>query len=160
MERFSLFIRENIRLLVGLAVVIFFSILLASFIASDRNQDAQVSINNAKFGVVLAKTNTEKEIGLSNTRNLPQNRGMLFLFDQPAYYAFWMKEMKFPIDIIFIRGNKVTTVFSNVLPPSQTNGQLPLYQPKDASEKVLELNAGMAQKYNIQEGSVVEINNL
>lgn len=160
MERFSLFIRENIRLLVGLAVVIFFSILLASFIASDRNKDAQVSINNAKFGVVLAKTNTEKEIGLSNTRNLPQNRGMLFLFDQPAYYAFWMKEMKFPIDIIFIRGNKVTTVFSNVLPPSETNGQLPLYQPKNASEKVLELNAGMAQKYNIQEGSTVEINNL
>ena len=160
MERFSLFLRENIRLLVGLAVVIFFSILLASFIAADRKNDAQVLVNNAKFNVSLAKTDTEKQIGLSNTKTLAQNKGMLFVFDKPAYYAFWMKEMKFPIDIIFIRGDKVTTVFSNVLPPSSTNGHLPLYQPRDASEKVLEVNAGMAEKYNIHEGSTVDINNL
>lgn len=160
MGRLGYFLKENIRLLLGLTVVIFFSILLAAFIASDRKNSTQVSVNDAKFQVSLAKTDKEKQIGLSDTKNLPENKGMLFLFDQPAYYSFWMKEMKFPIDIIYIHGNKVTTVFSNVLPPSQTDGHLPLYQPKNASDKVLEVNAGMAQKYNIQEGSTIKINNL
>lgn len=157
MQNLSTMIRENIRLLIGLAVVIFFSILLATFIASDRRKASQVTINSGKFQVAIAKTDTQRQIGLSDTKSLPENKGMLFLFDQPGYYSFWMRQMKFPIDIIYIRGNKVTTVFSNV-PPSTKNGNLPLYQPKDKSEKVLEVNAGVAKKYNIQEGSTVKIN--
>jgi uncharacterized membrane protein (UPF0127 family) len=159
MEKIVSLIRENIRLILGLVVVIFFSILLASFIASDRNKP-QVSVNNRKFQVALAKTEKDRQIGLSNTKSLPQNKGMLFLFDRADYYAFWMNQMKFPIDIIYIHGDKVTTVIANAPTPSQNSGNLPLYHPKDPSDKVLEVNAGIAKKYNIQEGSVVTLKNL
>src|SRR5690349_13147805 len=101
MERTAYFIRENLRLLVGLVVVIFFSIVLAAFIANERNKQNEVTINNEKFEVTVAKTDQEKQIGLSNTKNLPQNHGMLFLFDHPDFYAFWMNQMNFPIDIIY-----------------------------------------------------------
>lgn len=159
MERISFFIRENIRLLLGLAVVIFFSILLFSFIIG-RSELTQVTVNGNKFNVELAKTETEKQIGLSKTNRLSDNEGMLFVFTRPDYYSFWMKEMKFPIDIIYINGNRVVSVVKNALPPSETNGNLSVYQPKDKSDKVLEVNAGLAEKYNIKEGSIVDINNL
>jgi len=160
MERVIFFIRENIRLLLGLAVVIFIIILIATYTVSNNNNGTYVAINDSKFQVEVAETDTEKQIGLSNTQSLPENEGMLFLFDKPGFYSFWMKEMKFPIDIIFINGNKVTTIVTNAMPPSKNDGNLPLFQPTEESDKVLEVNAGIAKKYNITEGSIIDINNL
>lgn len=159
MEKFIYFIRLNIRLLLGLAVVIFF-VLLGVYLLAQNTKETHVTVNDSKFQVEIADTDTEKQIGLSKTESLPENEGMLFLFDAPDYYSFWMRDMKFPIDIIFINGNKVTTVISNALPPSETNGSLPTFQPREKSDKVLEVNAGIAKKYNITEGSVIDINNL
>lgn len=160
MRSISLFLRRNIRLLLGLAVVIFTVILISSFFTSKSQEPTQVTINNEKFHVEIAKTDKEKQIGLSNKEVLGANEGMLFLFDKPDYYSFWMKEMKFPIDIIFINGNKVTTIFSNALPPSGSEGNLTIYQPKEKSDKVLEVNAGLAKELNLKEGSSIDINNL
>jgi len=67
--------------------------------------------------------------------------------------------MNFPIDIIYINGNKVTTIIKNALPPSDSIS-LTTYQPKEKSDKVLEVNAGLADKYNIREGSTIKIENL
>ena len=160
MESFINFIRVNIRLLLGIIVVFFVVLLTIYLFTKNTNNEAYVAVNDTKFQVELAETNTEKQIGLSKTENLPENEGMLFLFDTPDFYSFWMRDMKFPIDIIFINGNKVTTIISNALPPSETGGSLPTFQPTQKSDKVLEVNAGIAKKYNITEGSVIDINNL
>lgn len=161
MERFINFIRLNIRLLLGLTVVIFM-VLVTFYVVTKHNNtnEAFVQVNDGKFQVELAKSDMEKQIGLSKNETLAENQGMLFLFDTPDYYSFWMRDMKFPIDIIFINGNKVTTIISNALPPSQNGGSLPTFQPKEKSDKVLEVNAGIAKKYNITEGSTIDINNL
>lgn len=159
MERLKYFIRDNIRLILGLTVVIFFTILIISIIIG-RGQKTEVSINDETFKVEVAQTDEEKQIGLSKTNKLGEDQGMLFVFNKPDYYSFWMNEMKFPIDIIYIRGNKVITVISNAPAPSESNTDLAIYQPKDASDKVLEINAGLAEKYNIKEGSTITINNL
>ena len=159
MEKLIYFIRLNIRLLLGLAVVIFF-VLVGVYLLTQNTKETFVAVNDSKFQVEIAQTDTEKQIGLSNTESLPEDEGMLFLFDTPDYYSFWMRDMQFPIDIIFINGNKVTTVISNALPPSETGGSLPTFQPTEKSDKVLEVNAGIAKKYNITEGSVIDINNL
>lgn len=161
MDRSIYYIRgSKIRFLLGLIVVIFIVLVGIYVIAQNTSSEKFVAINDNKFQVKVAETDTEKQIGLSKTESLPENEGMLFLFDEPDFYAFWMRDMKFPIDIIFINGNKVTTIISNALPPSQTNGSLTTFQPKEKSDKVLEVNAGIAQKYNIQEGSVIDLNNL
>lgn len=158
MERFTFLIKENIRLLLGLAVVIFAIILTASIIVSGNNKKMKsVSINSQTFKVSVVTTDKDKQIGLSKNKKLAQNQGMLFLFDNPDFYAFWMKEMKFPIDIIYINGDKVTTVIQNAQPPASPN-DLPTFQPAEKSDKVLEVNAGLAKKYNIQEGSIININ--
>lgn len=158
-ERTRYFIKDNIRLLLGLTVVIFFTILIISLLLGRKN-NAQVAINNQKFEVSIADSESEKQIGLSNTEVLGANQGMLFVFDRPDFYSFWMKNMKFPIDIIYINGNKVITVVSNAQAPENPDDSLQTYQPTSESDRVLEINAGLAEKYNIKEGSIVDIENL
>ncbi len=159
MERSKFFLRDNIRLLLGLTVVIFFTILIVSLLFS-KVKKTEVSINNETFKVEIADSDKEQQIGLSETKKLAENKGMLFVFNRPDYYSFWMKNMNFPIDIIYINGNKVTTVISNAPVPASNNDNPQLYQPTSQSDKVLEINAGLAEKYNIKEGSTININNL
>lgn len=117
----------------------------------------QVAINNHVFNLEIAKTDKEQEIGLSKYKNIPQNFGMLFPFEKPGYYSFWMKNMKFPIDIIFIRNNKIVTIFKNASPPKSNNEFLPIYRTQKLSDTVLEINTGLSDKYNFQENGSINI---
>lgn len=116
---------------------------------------SKVTINNKSYKVTIAKTDKEKEIGLSDKKSLPADEGLLFEFTDPSYYTFWMKNMKFPIDIIFIKDNKVVTVFHNVQTPKSPEENLTLYRPEEPANKVLEIMAGEAKKNNIKKGDTV-----
>lgn len=118
------------------------------------------TINNHAFNLEIAKTQVEKEIGLSTKKILSQNAGMLFLFDKPAYYRFWMKNMKFPIDIIFIRNGRIVTIHKNVKPPTNPNENPPIYNSSEPADIVLEINAGLSEKYNFKEGDVMRLDNV
>ncbi|MBI2074867.1 MAG: DUF192 domain-containing protein [Candidatus Levybacteria bacterium] len=118
------------------------------------------TVNNQKFNLLIPKTTSDKEIGLSKYSSLPQNTGMLFIFERADFYSFWMRDMKFPIDIIFIKGDKIATIYENVQPPKSKDESIPLYKPTSASDKVLEINANLSKKYNIKEGNTVKIENL
>jgi uncharacterized protein len=116
----------------------------------------QVKINSTTFAVEIAKTDEERQLGLSDRKSLDQGKGMLFLFDQPGNYSFWMKNMQFPLDLIFIKDNTVVSVSQNAQ-PAKGNENPPLFFPEGPINKVLEINAGLAQKYGIKKGSDVEV---
>lgn len=122
-----------------------------------KNQTANVTINNKKFKVELARTDKEKQIGLSNHKSLPQDQGMLFIFDKPGSYYFWMKNMKFPIDIIFIKDDKIVSISKNAKPPAQGDANPPLIKPAGEVNRVLEINAGLADKNKFKSGDSVKI---
>jgi uncharacterized membrane protein (UPF0127 family) len=82
---------------------------------------------------------------------------MLFVFEQPDYYSFWMKDMKFPIDIIFINKNKIVDIFQDV-PVPKNNNNLPTYTTGEKADKVLEINAGLSNTYKIKIGDNVLLN--
>ena len=117
-------------------------------------------INNYAFKLYIAKTPKDKEIGLSKYKNLAKDTGMLFSFDKPDYYSFWMKQMKFPIDIIFIKDGKIVTIYKNVTPPKKTTDELLIYKPQEPSSMVLEINTGRCDKYKLKEGDKVNLNNI
>lgn len=119
-----------------------------------------VTVNNQKFNVSVARTDKEKQIGLSEKKSLGQSEGMLFIFDKPDFYSFWMKNMQFPIDIIYINGSKVVTVLPNQQKPVSENDTPPILKPDQPADKVLEINAGLSDKYNIKPGDNVTIENL
>ncbi len=119
-----------------------------------------VRINNYEFKLQIAKTAKEQEIGLSKYEDLSKNLGMIFPFERPDYYSFWMKQMKFPIDIIYIKDGKIVTIYKNVKPPKSGNESLLIYKPKEPANMVLEINAGLSDKYKFKEGDKISINNI
>ncbi len=121
---------------------------------------ATVTIKDTKFKVEVAKEPKDRETGFSGRNSLSDKNGMIFKFDHPDYYSFWMKSMKFPLDIIFISNDKVVTIYKNLEAPSKDNESLRTYQPTAPSDIVLEINAGLSDKYGIKEGDKVKIENL
>lgn len=117
------------------------------------------SINSQTFKLYAATSDKDRMVGLSDRASMPQDYGMLFTFDKPDYYPFWMKDMKFPLDIIFINGQKIVTIYQNVQPPSSSSDTLPILKPDEPADKVLEINAGLSQKYNFKKGDEVQIKN-
>jgi len=118
-----------------------------------------ITINGHNLQVTVAASRKEQEVGLSETTSLPQNQGMIFIFEKPDYYAFWMKNMKLPIDIIYIKNDKIVTIHNNAVPPKGEENPI-VYTPTEASDKVLEINAGLSEKYGFKKGDTVEIKNL
>jgi hypothetical protein len=92
--------------------------------------------------------------GLSGRKSLEEGRGMLFVFDSPAVRSFWMKGMNFPIDIIWISGNKVVGFAENAPIPDE-NGIASFKSPEPA-DRVLELPAGSVQKIGIKAGDGIK----
>lgn len=118
------------------------------------------TINKQTFSLSLAKKPKELEIGLSEKKSLPQNEGMLFIFEKSDYHSFWMKNMKFPIDMIFVNKNRIVTIYQNVQPSKSKEETLPIFKPEEPADKVLEINAGLSKKYNFKKGDKVKYENL
>lgn len=118
------------------------------------------AIKNHKLQLLLAKTPQQQQIGLSEHKSLPKDQGMLFIFAQADYHPFWMKNMKFPIDILFIKDKKIVTIHENAQPAPSTDQNPPLYRPGEPAEKVLEINAGLSKEYEIKVGDEVRFENL
>ena len=112
-----------------------------------------IKIGEAELSVEIASSFREKERGLSNRDNLNQDRGLLFIFDKEDFYYIWMKDMKFPIDIVWIDGwGRVIEIKSAVAPstyPKSFTSQKPAYY-------VLEVNAGWATENDIKIGDKME----
>ncbi len=125
---------------------------------SEQQKLPRATINHHAFNLEIAIDPQDRHKGLSSRDSLPADHGMLFIFGKPSDVAFWMKDMRFPIDIIFIHGDTITSIAENVPPPtSRDQESLPVYKPETASDKVLEINAGLSQKYNIKKGDRVQI---
>jgi uncharacterized membrane protein (UPF0127 family) len=112
-----------------------------------------LKVGNAVFSVEIANTTTTRMRGLSGREPLANFEGMLFIFDSPNRYGFWMKDMKFALDFVWIRGAKVVGVTENVSPPTGASlFSLPQYYPPEDADKVLEIDAGEVAKNNIKAG--------
>ena len=114
----------------------------------------EVILKGEKFMVEAADTPAERMQGLSGRSGLSVNEGMLFTFDKPDAHGFWMKDMKFPIDIIWISNNEVIYVSSNLNPDSDPT----IFSPPEPVSQVLEVKAGTILRLNVVEGDKVFIN--
>lgn len=147
-------------------ILIFVTIIIiiaagAAFFASRSSgllgTKAEATIGEEKFSLNVADTPEKRQKGLSNTRSLGDKNGMLFVFDEPTIPAFWMKEMNFPIDIIFLNNERVITVFPNVQAPKEENDPLPTYQPISPSNRVIEVKAGTVERLKIVPGNEIQV---
>ena len=116
-------------------------------------QRAIVSINGIEISVEVANTYIKHRKGLSGRESLPKDEGMLFVFDKPGLYEFWMKEMNFPIDIVWIGEDKrVVFIKENATPESFPE----LLHPSLPALYVIETNAGFVKEHKISVGDTTE----
>lgn len=103
----------------------------------------------------LALTPAQWQKGLSGRKELKENQGMLFVFPESSYQSFWMKDMKFSIDIIWVDESfKIVGIEKN-LPPCVD--KCPTYESPVPVKYVLEVNAGFSEKEKLKEGDVLII---
>lgn len=116
-----------------------------------------ITVGGHTLRVQIVGTAEEQAQGLSGIASIAEDEGTLFPFDPPATPSFWMKDMLFPIDIIWIRNNTIIGMSEN-LPrqlPGQDEDELPLYFPPDHIDAALEINAGLAKNYGFKIGDSV-----
>ena len=118
----------------------------------DRNGTALAAVTAR-----IADTGTKRCVGLSNTESLDDGEGMLFVHDESGEYGYVMRDMAFPLDIVFIDANgTVTTVHHAPLPPAGTsNSELARYRGE--GRYVLELPMGVANETGLDAGDRVVI---
>ena len=117
----------------------------------------RVVLNGMEIQVEVSATEKSRSLGLSGRKNLGEYQGMLFIFDSPGAYPFWMNNMHFPLDIIWIFGNKIVQISPAVPPPSQTAGTPVTINPGSLVDKVLEVNSGLASRLGAKVGDTVVI---
>lgn len=112
-----------------------------------------VNIAGNILKIDLAITEESRTRGLSGRPQLNADEAMLFVFDRADKYSFWMKDMNFPLDIIWIGEDlKVVYIKKNALPESYPES----YYPPVEAKYVLEVVAGFSEKNNLREGDSVE----
>ena len=143
--------KYNVKLIIIISLLIFILILSISV---NKNNRPQVCIKQKCFKVEIADSTEEREKGLMHRKLLKEDQGMLFIFEKEDTYTFWMKNTLILLDIIWIdKDKKIVEIKSNILSCKQN--PCPSYIPKENALYVLEINAGLAEKYNFEEGDTV-----
>ena len=121
--------------------------------SKDRAQVTTVVIGGISLLIEIAETEEERRQGLSNRVSLDENSGMLFIFGQPSTGGIWMKDMRFPIDIIWIDENySIIDIKHNAQPESFPE----IFYPQTNAKYVLEVNAGFTKQHDIFVGDQVQ----
>lgn len=154
------FVFQTIALLLIITAAMYFYISSGSnfqFQKSDNKKKLQ--INNSILKVEIADTEELKKAGLGGRQSLASDEGMLFVYSEKKKYSFWMKGLSFPLDFIWIKDGVVVDIIKNVLPPlkGQKDESLPVYQAIEPVNQVLEVNAGVVDRFNIKIGDNITL---
>jgi hypothetical protein len=115
---------------------------------------SRISVSGVPVYVKIADTEALRERGLSGTVSLPANQGMLFMFDREGYYAMWMKDMRYSLDIIWISEQGIIVHIEKNLSPDTYPQAFTSTEP---ARTILELPAGFTDSHHTNVGDHVTI---
>lgn len=116
---------------------------------------AIVKIKDKEFTLALAQSEERKEIGLSYLESMPSDHGMAFIYKTADIYPFWMKDMNFDLDFIWVRNGKIVEVTPYV--SSKPIDQFKITKPYTAVDTVIELNVGQIEANQLGVGDTVSM---
>lgn len=116
---------------------------------------AKANLGQAVIELEVALTPEQQATGLMYRTSLPNNRGMLFPFEEARYAQFWMKNVAINLDMIFLRQGVIQAIFSEV--PPCTAEPCPTYGPKTLVDQVIELKGGRATELGLKKGDRISI---
>lgn len=139
--------------LLGLAVIIVYFIFSRPRLVASK----VVKIGEASVIVEIADTLAAQQRGLSGRPSLGADSGMLFVYKDKTIRYFWMPNMRFPLDVLWIADGVVVGLQENI-PYQVIDGSVPRFQSNVPVDMVLEVNAGWIRRYDIKVGDTVVYN--
>lgn len=118
-----------------------------------------VEVKGERFTVTIADDDQSRARGLMFVDELPDDQGMLFVFRREAPRAFWMRNTRIPLDIIYLDAEfQVVTIIKNAK-PCRTQ-RCPSYPSVKPAQYVLELNGGMSDQLGLEVGDVITVGHI
>jgi uncharacterized membrane protein (UPF0127 family) len=120
--------------------------------ASTGIPTTQMKIGSRTFTLEIARTEEQQQTGLMRRDSMPEDHGMIFVFGDDQVRNFWMKNTRFPLDIVFVdrEGKTVSVHQMAAFDETNTSSDLP-------ARYAIELNKGMAADASVKSGDVLEI---
>ncbi|MDP3741640.1 MAG: DUF192 domain-containing protein [bacterium] len=143
-----------IYLILGIAILAIIFFVLDS--RRGGNENRLIRVGETEIQVEIADNLAEQIQGLSGSEQLCENCGMLFVYDEARPMDFWMKDMKFALDIIFIRDGKITEIHENILPPTASDPEVRHVFSAETADTALEVNAEFAKQKSLRIGDALE----
>lgn len=123
--------------------------------AHGRSEQTWVELNGERYTVEIADDAAERARGLMFRDRLDERRGMLFIHDREEPQAYWMKNTRIPLDILYFDRNRRLVTQQRDVPPCSAGDACPAYPSGKPVLYVLELNAGQAARLQLQNGAVL-----
>lgn len=143
--------KKQFKIVIFIVLVIALLILFTSLNKQKEQTIKQVCFKDSCFNVEIADNESSREKGLMYVESLPQNDGMLFIFETEDIYSFWMKNTLIPLDMIWLDSSrKIVYIQNNALPCKEVICKT--YTPTGKAKYVLEINAGKASELNLKQG--------
>lgn len=137
--------------------IIFLFIVFISLSGCSPSQENYLEVNNKKINIIdIADDGSSSYLGLSFRESLCANCGMLFYFKEKPETTFVMRNMLFPLDIIWIDNDEIVKIDKNLPPEGETPKNF--YQSGRPVNFVLEVNGGFTEANNIKVGDKINFN--
>lgn len=137
--------------------VVIFLVLIASaiyfYFEQKNKKTVEVTIKNSSFRAEISDSEKERSLGLGHRESLCRKCAMLFVFPEAGEHGFWMKNMNFDLDILWIKDNKIVFIKKSFSKDSKET-----VWPNVLADKVLEINAGISDSQGFIPGDEVDIN--
>ena len=136
------------------ATAVFLSIFLSG---CGNAQDHWVELEGRRFQVEIANDDRERSRGLMFRESMAEGSGMLFIHDEEQPLAYWMKNTKIALDILYFDSERRLVSQQRDVPPCSLGNRCPPYPSHAPALYVLELNAGQAHRLGLKDGAVLKL---
>lgn len=121
----------------------------------DAGAESWVELAGTRYTVEIADDDAERARGLMFRDAMASDRGMLFLHEREEPLAYWMKNTRIPLDILYFNSNRELVSQQRDVPPCSAGDRCPPYPSRAPARFVLELNAGEAARIGLEDGAVL-----
>jgi len=139
---------------------ILYLLLVPGLIGACSAEQPSVQLKGERFAVEIADDDAKRERGLMFRDRMDPSAGMLFLFDRQEPQAFWMKNTRIPLDILYFDEQWKLVGWSLNTPPCSLGDQCPNYPSQAPARYVLELNAGTSERLGVKLGDALNIDHV
>lgn len=146
---------KRILLIILLLIIIYFVFII---FYRPKTNTVSITLNKTKYNFEIAKTISQKSLGLSGRTSLCKNCGMIFVYQREGNYPFWMKNTLIPLDMIWLDKTGKIVSYHNAQPePNVPLTKLKSYINSTPAQYILEINSLDFDKLNLKVGDIIKL---